>query len=266
VDERPVALVTGASRGIGAATAVLLAERGYRLALVATTESELNETAQTIDRNDTLVLPGDLSDMSFVESAAKKTVSHFGRVDVLINNAAERELVSMRRITPESWNRTLAVCLTAPAFLSRWVAEDMQKRSEGVIINVSSMMSQQAAGIASAYIASKGGLDSLTYELASLYGPNGIRVLGLRLGAIETQMSNDLTKINSEVDEIRNFSEEMIMLRRWGQPNEIAQAIAFFASDSASYFTGTTVTLDGGWFRQHLPLNLKKQHYPEDYP
>jgi 3-oxoacyl-[acyl-carrier protein] reductase len=200
------------------------------------------------------------------QAAVDQTVSAFGRIDVLVNNAAARELVSMRRISVASWENTLRICLTAPAFLARWAAEDMERRRQGVIINVSSMMARQAAGISPAYIAGKGGLDALTIELASLYGASGIRVVGLAPGAIDTDLSRDLSDRSQNADEIRQFSEDMIMLGRWGTPEEIARVVLFLASDDASYISGTTLVADGGWLHQHLPLLLKQRHYADDYP
>ena len=141
----------------------------------------------------------------------------------------------------------------------------MERRSQGVIINVSSLMSQQAAGISPAYIASKGGLDALTYELASLYAPSGIRVVGVQPGAIDTELSRTLGK-ESTADELRTFSEDMIMLARWATPDEIAALIVFLASDAASYITGTSIVADGGWLRQHFPISLKRRQFPDDYP
>lgn len=267
MNTQPVALVTGASRGIGAATACLLARSGYRVSLIATTSDALQQVAEQITAagGTSLALVGDLADLDFGKSAIDNTIAAYGRIDVLVNNAASRELISMRRITPASWNHTLQVCLTAPAFLARWAAEDMEKRSRGVIINVSSMMSQQAAGIAPAYIACKGALDALTYELASLYGPSGIRVVSLLPGAVDTELSRDLASGADQTDEIRAFSNDMIMLGRWASPNEIAMVIRFLASDDAAYVTGTTLTADGGWFHQHLPISLKRRHYRDDY-
>jgi 3-oxoacyl-[acyl-carrier protein] reductase len=178
----------------------------------------------------------------------------------LVNNAAWREIVSMRSISVESWERTVRVSLTAPAFMSRWAAETMQSQGGGVIINISSMMSSQAAGFSPAYIACKGGLDSLTYELATLYGPAGIRVVAVNPGAIDTDMSRDIGGENTDAnDEMRRFSEDMIMLGRWGTPAEIARLIATLASDDCAYVTGTTITADGGWSRQHLPASLRQQ-------
>jgi 3-oxoacyl-[acyl-carrier protein] reductase len=212
-----------------------------------------------------LVLAGDIADLSFCEDIVAKTVDHFGQVDVLVNNAAWREIISMRHITPESWDRTLRICLTAPAFLARWAATDMERRKRGVIINVSSVMSHQAGGMCPAYVASKGALDALTYELASLYGPIGVRVVGIQPGAIDTEINKDLTENDSTAEALRDFSEDMIALRRWGKPEEIAQTISFLVSDEASYITGANLLIDGGWQHQHLPLSLRKAMSPADY-
>jgi NAD(P)-dependent dehydrogenase (short-subunit alcohol dehydrogenase family) len=141
----------------------------------------------------------------------------------------------------------------------------MEPNRQGVIVNVSSLMAEQAAGIAPAYVACKGALDALTYELASLHGPAGIRVLSLQPGGIDTDLAREVAQ-SGEQDEIGAFSEDMIMLQRWGRPEEIAQTLLFLASERASYITGTTITVDGGWKRQHLPLSLKRRYYGSDYP
>ena len=205
------------------------------------------------------MIDGDLFDLSFCKRVVDATIEHFGRVDVLINNAAWREVISMRHITPESWDRTLRICLTAPAFLARWAAEDMQQRGRGVILNVSSLMSQTAAGICPAYVACKGGLDSLTYELAALYGQDGIRVVGIRPGAVDTELSNDLTD-SEGTQAIRDFSNDMIALQRWAAPKEIANVILFLTSDEASYVNGTNVLVDGGWQHQIYSTSLRRDH------
>lgn len=264
-----VAVITGASRGIGAATACLFAQSGYRVAIVATHAESLQHVANRISATGGVALPlaGDLADLDFAKTVIDDTKAAFGRIDVLVNNAAARELISMRRISPESWNRTLQICLTTPAFLARWAAADMERRhSSGVIINVSSIMAQHAAGNAPAYIASKGGLDSLTYELAALYGPSGIRVVSLQPGAVDTELSRDVAAGATDTDEIREFSHDMIPLGRWATCEEVARVILFLASDAASYITGTTVTADGGWLHHHLPNSLKRKHYPHDFP
>lgn len=267
---KPVALITGASRGIGAATAVTFAQRGYRTALVARSRQELEATAQAVSDagSEAIVCAGDLADLAFAESAVTQTLQAWGRIDALVNNAAWRELVTMRTITLESWEKTLRICLTAPAFLARWAAADMEKRGRGAIINISSVMSQQAAGFGPAYIASKGGLDALTYDLAALYGPKGIRVVAVNPGAIDTDMSADYTSAEGESlsRDIRQWGEDMIPLRRWGTPQEIANVIVWLASDEASYISGTTIFADGGWRHQHMLYNLKHRQFPEEFP
>jgi 3-oxoacyl-[acyl-carrier protein] reductase len=142
----------------------------------------------------------------------------------------------------------------------------MERRGRGVIVNVTSIMAQQSVGYCPAYVASKGALDALTHELAALYGPKGIRVVGVAPGAIDTQLSRDLAENHSPVEkQLREFSEAMIMLGRWGTPEETGKAIAWAASDDASYVTGTTLVVDGGWMRHHLPTKLAAQLRPGQF-
>jgi NAD(P)-dependent dehydrogenase (short-subunit alcohol dehydrogenase family) len=251
--DRRVALVTGASAGIGAAIAVELARRDYRLGIVGRDAARLEAVRGQLasDGHDVLALVGDLADLAFAESTVRQVAGRFGRLDVLVNNAAARELFTMREITPEQWDRTIRVCLTSPAFLARWAAEEMEKHGGGAIVNVGSMMSRQAHGLSPAYVSCKGAIESLTNDLAALYGPAGIRVVTIAPGAIDTAMSKSL--VDSTSDPVREYSESMAMLGRWGRPEEVAVAVAWAASDEASYLTGTTIILDGGWSRMHMP-------------
>lgn len=266
MNDQKVAIVTGASGGIGSTVARELASRKYAVALLGTNEVALKAVADELSAVGaaTLVLPGDLADLAYAESAVEKTVAQFGRVDLLVNNAAWREVVTMREISLESWERTLRICLTAPAFLARWCAANMQPRQHGAIVNVTSIMSQQTAGYCPAYVACKGALETLTYELAALYGPHGIRVVSVAPGAIETPMGHDLASQQASPAEqaLREYSESMIMLGRWGTPSETAKAIAWVASDEAAYITATTLVVDGGWLRHHLPTPLVQQLQP----
>lgn len=256
--ERRVALVTGASAGIGAAIAVELARRGYSLGIVGRDTARLEAVRQqlTADGHELLSLVGDLADLAFAESTVRQVAERFGRLDVLVNNAAARELFTMRTITPEQWDRTIRVCLTSPAFLARWAAEEMEKHGGGAIVNVGSMMSRQAHGISPAYVSCKGAIESLTHDLAALYGSAGIRVVTIAPGAIDTAMSQLVG--DSDRDPVREFSESMAMLGRWGFPEEVAHAVAWAASAEASYLTGTTIVLDGGWSRMHMPPEVTR--------
>jgi 3-oxoacyl-[acyl-carrier protein] reductase len=254
-----VALVTGASAGIGAAVAKEFVDRGFAVGILGRNVERLTEVRRWLESagGRVIAVSGDLADLDFAESAVRSVVAAFGRLDVLVNNAAARELTTMREITPAEWEHTLRACLTAPAFLARWAAEEMEKHGSGVIVNVGSMMARQAHGISPAYVACKGALESLTYDLAALYGSAGIRVVTVAPGAIDTAMSRDLVTDNGSdcpsEDPIREFSESMAMLGRWGRPEEAAKAIAWVASEEASYLTGTTLVLDGGWSRMHMP-------------
>ena len=270
MNDRPVALVTGASRGIGAATAEELARRGYHVTLVARSADSLAQVAERVRQagSEALVCPVDLCDLDAAQATVRQTADRWGRLDLLVNNAAWREMHTMREITLESWERTLRVCLTAPAFLARWAAEIMEPRRRGVIINISSIMSSRAGSIGTAYVTAKGGMDSLTYDLATLYGNSGIRVVAINPGAIDTELGADYADEAQDQDmpnQLRQWSEDHIPLRRWGTPEEIARFIAIVASDDASYLTGTTVVVDGGWLHTHFPHSIKKGISPGQF-
>lgn len=263
---KPVVLITGAARGIGKATAIEFAQRGYSVAMVDLLADELKEASQQTEAAGAEVLPlaGDLTDLAFAESTVREASAKWGRLDVLVNNAAWRELRNMRTIEVDSWDRTLRICLTVPAFLTRWAAEVMQPRGRGVVVNVSSMNSHFTAGFASAYTAAKGGIDALTYDLANLYGPSGIRVVAVNPGAVDTDLSRDYTdEAQSEtMKQMREISQDLTPLGRWAQAEEIAKAIAMLASDDASYVTGATLSVDGGWSHNNLPRSLKNKIDP----
>ncbi|MCC9605553.1 SDR family oxidoreductase [Blastopirellula sp. JC732] len=268
--DRPVAFVTGASQGIGSQTALEFARRGYACVLVARNAERLEQLATEIAAlgSESHVCAGDLADLQFARSAVDQAADRFGRIDVLVNNAAWRKIGTMRQIEADEWDQTLRVCLTAPAFLAKWCAAAMEPARRGVILNVSSIQSKLAPGICPAYIAAKGGLDSLAYELAALYGPVGIRVLSLNLGAIDTEMSADYVSSDGEDVSalLRRYAEDMIPLQRFAQADEIARSIAMLASDDASYLTGACLEMDGGWNHQATPYSLKRKQFPHEFP
>jgi 3-oxoacyl-[acyl-carrier protein] reductase len=258
-------VITGAAGGIGSATAVEFARRGYDVALTDLQSTDaVSDEARKIGAR-AFAVSGDLTDLAFAERFVNDAARELGRIDVLVNNAAWRDLSTMREITPEAWDKTIRVCLTAPAFLARWTAAHMERRRRGVIINISSIMANLSWGLGPAYVAAKGGLDALTRDLAALYGPAGIRVLSVSPGAIDTTLI--ATEADSPVTQrVRKWSEEMIPLGRWGQPAEIARAIAMLASDDASYLTGASVVVDGGWSHQMYPYELKRAIRPDQFP
>jgi 3-oxoacyl-[acyl-carrier protein] reductase len=263
-----VALVTGAARGIGRAIALEFARRSYDIAALDQLPDALGELTKPIEALDRCLMThcGDLVDLQFAETALRATVRRFGRLDVLVNCAAWREPHSARTMELDSWERTLRVCLTAPAFLSRWAAETMREQGRGVIINISSILSRRGAGFSAAYVAAKGGLDALTYELATTYARDGIRVVGVNPGAIDTAGSRDYVDASgrSLTEDLMAWSEDVIPLGRWGKPEEIARVVVFLAGDEASYVTGTTLKVDGGWSHSHFARSLLKRMDPPD--
>ncbi len=267
--DRHVAIVTGASRGIGRATALAFAGEGHALALVARDAAALAGVADEVRAvgGEPLVCAGDIGDLNFARAAVDRTVQAWGRIDVLVNNAAWRTRVTMRHISVEEWEQTVRVCLTAPAFLARWAAEVMERRGGGTIVNVSSMMSRQADGTSPAYVACKGALDSLTYELAALYGRAGIRVVSVNPGWIDTDISRDAQTADGAPLTTQTDAplRDMLPLGRPGTAQEVAAAIAWLAGPQASYVTGTRLLIDGGWHHQHMPYTLKRMQFPEDF-
>ena len=257
-----VAIVTGAAKGIGAAIAKRLLVENYSVALVDHDREGLErQQAATHGASASAhCIVGDLTEMAFVHSLVDRVCQRFGRVDLLVNNAAWRETMTMREISLESWERTIRVCLTAPAFLARDAAQRMEIQGGGVIINIGSTMAHQAAGFAPAYVACKGAMESLTYDLAALYGPHGVRVVNISPGPIDTDLSRDLSNMHSR-DELREFGESMTMLGRIGTPDEVANLVAWVASKDATFLTGTTITLDAGWSRHHFPTPLAQRHF-----
>lgn len=265
-----VAVITGAAQGIGRATALQFAGQGCQVVLVDIDPNGLQTLKAEIESSagDVRVCAGDLQDLDFARSVIDDTATQWNRIDVLINNAAWRTVETMRTISVENWEKTLRICLTAPAFLSRWVAALMEKNQEGgTILNVSSVMADRAGGIGAAYIASKGAIESLTYEMAALYGPKGIRVVAVAPGNIETSLSSNFTD-----PEGNNISTMLIEhmndgtpLQRAGRPEEVANVLYWLSTPGASFISGTTITVDGGFLHNFNSYSVKRKQFPEQF-
>lgn len=240
-----VALVTGASRGIGRAIAGVLAAAGARVALAARSESQLHEVAAEIERQgaskeDVLVVPMDVAVESEVNAGVQRIVDTWDRVDVLVNNAGLIEFAPLDRIVPDSWDRVIAANLTGPYLCCRAVAPIMPRTGRGRIINITSV-SAQTGGVSGGvnYTASKGGLAAMTKTLARDLAPAGVTVNAISPGQIDADPEL-LT------DEQRDYVMGLIPLGRLGEPEEIAYATLFLASPMAAYITGTTIDVNGG--------------------
>lgn len=265
--EHKHAVITGAAGGIGFATALRFAAAGFSLSLVDLDKDVLQKVKEKLTGSgaaDCLICAGDLSDKEFILSIIPAAFDAFGRIDVLVNNAAWRTVETMRVVSFENWEKTLRVCLTAPAFLAKAAAEVMEKQAEGgVIINISSVMSDRPAGYAPAYVSAKGALDSLTCELAVTYGRTGIRVVGVSPGFIDTAISNDYNPTTGDV--LRQSVIDATALGRAGEADEVAAAISWLCSKEASFVTGTTLHIDGGFRNNFNNYPIKKGLFPDQF-
>ncbi|RRB07479.1 SDR family NAD(P)-dependent oxidoreductase [Larkinella rosea] len=269
--DKRVVIITGAAGGIGRATAEKFATENFRLVLSDIAEEPLKTLAADLKNRysaDCLPVVGDLAQLPDLEQLVAQTIQQFGRIDVLVNNAAWRTLETLRTMEIETWEKTLRVCLTAPVFLTKWVAQHMEKQANGgVIINISSVMAARPSGCGPAYIAAKGALESLTAELAITYGRKGIRVVGVAPGYIDTELSNDYVDPEGENISAKITAEltGFIPMARGGKSREVAEAIFWLCSPQASYISGTTLTIDGGLKPNFNSYSIKKLQFPNEF-
>jgi NAD(P)-dependent dehydrogenase (short-subunit alcohol dehydrogenase family) len=237
------ALVTGASRGIGAAVARRLDAAGARVALTARSADPLRVLAGAL-RHEPVVLPADLADPdapAHVADAAAEALG--GRVDVLVNNAgAAAGMGPSQVLTAAGIDGLFALNVRPALVLAGLLAPGMAERGGGSIVTVSSAAAARGAGFTALYAATKGALDAMTRALAAEWGPAGVRVNAVRPGITETDMTRDLMAGPAAA-----FYRGQVALRRTGRPEEVAEVVAFLASDAAAYLTAQTITVDGGW-------------------
>jgi 3-oxoacyl-[acyl-carrier protein] reductase len=238
-----VAIVTGASRGIGAATANALAAGGASVVVAARSVDDLETVARGIRAcgGDATVVRTDATDLAQLDALVEATLARYGRLDVLVNNAGLLPTaVRSERMAVADWRYAFELNVTAPWYLACRAKEAMVAGGGGVVVNVSSTASLYPSVGFSAYNASKAALSMLTRTLALEWAAEGIRVVGVAPGKVDTAL----------VAPIVTFSERHELplnpLGRIGRPEEVADFIAYLASDRASFVTGSIVTIDGG--------------------
>ncbi len=241
-----VAIVTGASSGIGRTTAKLFAQHGAKVVVAARREAELAKLVAEIvaDGGEAIAFAGDVQSEEFSKSLDALTVKSFGRLDIAFNNAGTLgEIGASTEISQKGWNDTLAINLTSAFLGAKYQLPEMVKQGSGSIIFTSTFVGYSAAFPEfAAYAASKAGLIGLTQALATEYGPKGVRVNAVLPGAVDTDMFRE----KNNTSEAQAFLAGMHALKRVGRPEEIAQAVLYLASDDASFVTGTASLVDGG--------------------
>ena len=239
-----VAIVTGAARGIGRATAERLIEEGAKILICDIDEAQLMRTAAELGGEDRVLAQlVDVVNKGHVEQLVEKAVQHFGRLDIMVNNAGIAPVVDFLDVTEEMLSRVLDVNLKGAFYGTQAAGRQMIKQGDGgVIINMSSINSGLANPNVAPYAISKGGMNQVTSTAAVAFAPHGIRVVGVGPGTIMTDMVAGAFMNSAGHHAILSRTP----LGRYGQASEIAAVVAFLASDDASYITGETVYVDGG--------------------
>jgi 3-oxoacyl-[acyl-carrier protein] reductase len=250
-----VALVTGASQGIGRACALKLAKCGASVALVARNQQKLEEVAQGIGQARTAVplkdggentgvlarvYPTDIGNEEQIKGTFKSALSDFGKIDILVNNAGITRDQLVMRMKRADWDAVMNTNLTSAYLCTQQAISSMLRQRWGRIINVTSIFGQMGQAGQANYAASKAGLIGLTMAIAREVGSRNITCNAVAPGFIETAMTEVLS------DELKQNALKMIPLGRVGNPEEVANCVAFLASDEAAYITGHVLNVNGG--------------------
>ncbi len=237
------AVVTGASRGIGRSIAIELAKNGANVVVnYSGNEEKAKETAKEVEAAGVkaLVFKADVSNADDVQAMLKETISTFGSIDILVNSAGITKENLQLRMKETDWDQVMDLNLKRVFVTTKAAARPMMKQRKGKIINVSSIVGVMGNAGQANYVASKAGVIGLTKTSAKELAPRGINVNAVAPGFIETDMTGELA------EDVQASMKQMIPLERFGQPEDIAKAVVFLASDDADYITGQTIHIDGG--------------------
>lgn len=236
------AIVTGASRGIGAAIARKLCEAGANVALCSRSAEAVAATADTLNSEGYTAISttADISKKGDVEALIKTVLDKFSQIDILVNNAGITRDTLLMRMQDEDWDAVLQTNLTGTMYCTRAVMRPMLRQRSGRIINISSVIGIMGNPGQASYAAAKAGIIGFTKTIAREVGVRGITVNAIAPGFITTDMTAQMPQQNQE--QLR----DLIPLRRFGSPEDVADAVHFLASDAARYITGQTLHVDGG--------------------
>jgi 2-deoxy-D-gluconate 3-dehydrogenase len=239
------AFVTGASRGIGQAIAVALAEAGADVALVARSEDGLADTAEQITAigRKAVVLQADVTDQAAVEDAAAAAIDQLGFVDIVVNNAGGSNfMVGFRDLRLSGWDKLMRLNLNSAVYVCHAFAGHLIERHSGSVVNVASVAGVASSPLLAPYGAAKAGLISLTKSLAVEWAPEGIRVNALCPGWTATALNRNLW----DDPTTGPATIATVPMQRWGSPEEMAGPAVFLASGASSFMTGQVLVVDGG--------------------
>jgi NAD(P)-dependent dehydrogenase (short-subunit alcohol dehydrogenase family) len=246
--EGKVALITGASKGLGKAIALALAEAGARIALVSRGRQALDEATAAVRAlgSDAEPFPADVSDETQVLALERAVTARFGKLQILVNNAGINLRKPVSEFTLEEWNRIQATNVTSAFLMCRAFLPHLKGQGYGRILNLTSMMSHVGLPGRTAYCTSKAGLLGFTKALALELAPDKITVNGISPGPCATEINQPLL----ESAELTDWFLSRIPLGRWGRPEEIGQLAVYLCSEAAGFVTGTDFVIDGGWTAQ----------------
>ena len=239
-----VALVTGASRGLGKAIALKLAAEGARVTVNYMKNADQAEgvVKEIISRGgNAAAMRADITSLPEVEKMVDSLYEQFGRIDILVNNAGVTKDELLLSMTPEDWDIVIKTNLGGLFNCTKAVAKYMMVQKSGRIINISSVAGERGGRGQSNYAASKGGINAFTRSVAMELAPKKITVNAVAPGVVETEMSSTVIR------RAKDIILDAVALKRLGQPEEIANVVAFLASDDASYITGEVIRVDGGF-------------------
>ncbi|MDP2662210.1 MAG: SDR family NAD(P)-dependent oxidoreductase [Dehalococcoidia bacterium] len=248
--ENKVALITGSTSGIGEATANAFAREGARVIIVGRNQEAAACVASAVKAagSEAFFIKADVSDSSQVQAMAKSAINHWGRIDVLVNNAggARGGRGSVTEVSEAGWSQVIETNLKSIYLVTREVLPSMIEKGGGAIVNTASVYGLVGARNQAAYSASKGAVVALTRQLAVDYADNHIRVNCVCPGAIMTPLIQDYINSTENPEQARAFLGDRCPQLRIGRPEEVANAILFLASDESSYITGVALPVDGG--------------------
>jgi NAD(P)-dependent dehydrogenase (short-subunit alcohol dehydrogenase family) len=239
-----VAIVTGGASGIGAASARLFATEGARVALV---DQDVDGLAKVAAGLDAITIAADVSSDAQARAGVARVMEKWGRIDVLLTAAGMSTGGTVDAIDEAAWDRTFAVNVKGTFLWIHHAIPHMIAAKRGAIVTIGSQLAQSSPGRNAAYIASKGAIASFTKTLAVDHALQGIRVNALMPGVIDTPMPAKSLKRYADPEAMRAYWKERHPMGRIGQPEEVAKAALFLASDDASFVTGHLMFVDGGW-------------------